>query len=226
MRKRGPKIRRATRGLNSDVPLESPSTESQGWPSLDDLLNDTNRAREIQESCVPQRISKDILAPIIRLYQEHSYSVWPVIDADALLGDLEDIESESASHESENLVCLATALCAATMAQLHLAPVVDGLQILDSSAMAQACLWIRSSRDSHGEHLDISSVLVSFFLHVYHAKLNQRKSAMMYIQEAISGAKILRLDEGSLREGDDARLGSHLIANKELVFPLLWVSER
>ena len=175
---------------------------------------------------MPRRISKSILAPIIQLYQEHSYSVWPVVDADALLGDLDDIEPESTSHESENLACLATALCAATMAQLHLAPVVDGLQILDSSSMVQACLRIRGSCDSHGEHLDISSVLVSFFLHVYHAKVNQRNSAMMYIQEAISGAKMLRLDEGSLRGCDAPGLGSHLIANKELVFPLLWVSER
>ncbi|KAJ5125916.1 hypothetical protein N7526_008093 [Penicillium atrosanguineum] len=226
VRKRGPKARRVTWGLDSDVPFESSSNGSQGWSSLDDVLDDSKRAREIQESYMPRRISKRILAPIIRLYQEYSYSVWPVVDTDALLGDLDDIEPEKTSNGSKYLACLATALCAATMAQLHLAPVVDGSQILDSSSMAQACLRMRGSCDSQGEDLDISSVLVSFFLHVYHAKVNQRNSAMMYIQEAISRAKILRLDEGSLQESIDSGLGSHLIANKELVFPLLWVSER
>lgn len=175
---------------------------------------------------MPQRISKDVLAPIIRLYQQHSYSVWPVVDAHALLEDLDDIEPEKINQEVENIACLATALCAATMAQLHIAPMVDGSQTVDSGAMARACLRIRGSCDSYRQHLNLSNVLVSFFLHVYHAKANQRKSAMMYIQEAISRARILRLDEGISRESDDSNLIGHLIANKELVFPLLWISER
>lgn len=175
---------------------------------------------------MPRRILKDGLAPIIRLYQEYSYSVWPIIDADALIQELVDIELETATHESRNVACLATALCAATMAQLHLAPVADGMQTLDSSSIAQACLRIRDSCESHQEYRDISSVLASFFLHVYHAKVNQRNSAMMYIQEAISGAQILRLDNEISREGDHLGCHSHLIANKELIFPLLWVSER
>lgn len=150
--------------------------------------------------------------------------MWPVVNADALLQCLDDIELEKTSHEAKNVACLATALCAATMAQLHLAPAMDGSQTVDSSAMAQACLRIRGSCDTYREHLDLSSVLVSFFLHVYHAKVNQRKSAMMYIQEAISGARILRLNE--VISWDSVGSDSHQIANKELVFPLLWVSER
>jgi len=228
LRKRGPKVRRVTRDRESEPPLEPPVSvgqTSQSRSGLEYELNSSDGAQYPQGSCVP-RISKAVLAPIVRLYQQHSYSVWPVVDADALLQDLNVIEPEKTSHEMENVACLATALCAATMAQLHLAPVIDGLRTVDSSAMAQACLRIRGSCDSYPEHLDLSGVLVSFFLHVYHAKVNQRKSAMMYIQEAISGARILRLDEGILCESDDYALGSRLIANKELVFPLLWVSER
>lgn len=153
--------------------------------------------------------------------------MWPVVNAEALLERLDDVDSENTSHESENLACLVTALCAATMAQLHLAPVMDGTNPVDGTTMAQVCLRIRGRCESHREHLDMSSLLVSFFLHVYHAKANQRTSAMMYIQEAISGARILRLDE-SFPPDIDLEPGPNggLIANKELVFPLLWVSER
>lgn len=86
--------------------------------------------------------------------------------------------------------------------------------------MAQACLQLRTSCDSHGANLNVRSVLMSFFLHVYYAKVNQRNSAMMFIQEAMTGARLLRLNEDFSYEEDD------LIANKVLVFPLLWVSER
>ncbi|KAJ5513529.1 hypothetical protein N7463_003081 [Penicillium fimorum] len=111
------------------------------------------------------------------------------------------------------------AVCAATMAQLHLDPLVDGSRTVDSTTMAQICLRVRASCDSRGANLDLRSVLVSFFLHVYHAKVNQQNSAMMFIQEAMAGARIMRLNEGSSHEDG-------LITNKALVFPLLWVSER
>jgi hypothetical protein len=106
------------------------------------------------------------------------------------------------------------------MAQLHLDPLVDGSQTVDSSTMAQACLRMRAGYNSDGANLDLRSVLVSFFLHVYHAKVNQRNSAMMFMQEAMAGARILRLHEEFSHEEDN------LITNKALVFSLLWVSER
>ncbi|KAJ5479106.1 hypothetical protein N7530_004615 [Penicillium desertorum] len=68
------------------------------------------------------------------------------------------------------------ALCAATMAQWHLDPLVDGSRTVDSTAMAQACLRMRTSCDSHGANLDVRSILVSFFLHVYYAKVNRCSS--------------------------------------------------
>ena len=180
------------------------------------------------DSSLPHRISKAILAPILRLYHQFSYSVWPVVNASTLLDNLDHVDFERTRHDSESVACLVLALCAATMAQLHLAPVADGHRMVDSTAMAQACLRIRNNRGKHREHPDISSVLVSFFLHVYYAKANQSTSAMMYIQEAISGAQLLQLDKPSFPQEQCLDLGSgtDFIANKKLVFPLLWVSER
>lgn len=233
MRKRGPKVRRAARqdrDLDHD-PLESPkSLSGQDGAQQDDSSSARveMRGRSSAEPEIPKCISKAVLRPIVRLYQQYSYSVWPVVDAEAVLRNLDDIEPETTGHDAENFACLVTALCAATMAQLHLAPVVDGSRTVDCATMAQTCLRIRGHCDSHHEHLDLSSILVSFFLHVYHAKVNRRTSAMMYIQEAISGARILRLDEGMswTERGLNFGVDSHSVANKELIFPLLWVSER
>ncbi|KAJ5646633.1 hypothetical protein N7490_003005 [Penicillium lividum] len=212
-RKRGPKARRAA-SRTRDLEEHHGSWETDKAVYHAELTLPSN-------DCGPSYISKAVLAPIIRLYQQYSYSVWPVLNGDILLHRLEDFDPENMGHETENIACLATALCAATMAQLHLGPVGDGTRTIDSTTMAQACLRIRGQCERHKEHLDISSLLVSFFLHVYHAKVNQRTSAMMYIQEAISGARILRLDgPGPLNDGID-----DLIANENLVFPLLWVSE-
>jgi uncharacterized membrane protein YccC len=176
-------------------------------------------------SCQPteacsQRIPKAILKSVVRLYQRYSYSVWPVVNAEALLSRIEDIDPEAVRQHSENTSCLITALCAATMAQLHLDPQVDGSRTVDSTTMARACLRMRAKCNDHGEHMDLRSILVSFFLHVYHAKVNKRNSAMMYIQEAIAGARVLRLDERLFEEVDE------IVSNKALVFPLIWVSER
>lgn len=171
-------------------------------------------------TCSSQCIPKTVLASVIRLYQQYSYGVWPVVNAKALLGRLEDIYPERVDSNAENTFCLIMALCAATMAQLHLDPLVDASRAVDSTTMVQACLRLRASYNSYGTNLDLRSVLVSFFLHVYHAKVNQRTSAMMFIQEAMAGARILRLNDEFSHAEDE------LIANKGLVFPLLWVSER
>lgn len=226
-RKRGPKGRRSRRDREQSQGQEH-GRQFPVSPGLEIYIDEPRQQDEgglcpSAQTNTPQRLSKDALAPIVRLYQQHSYSVWPVINADALLHRLEDIDPGNTNHEDETFACLVTALCAATMAQLHLAPVSDGQGTVDSTVMAQTCLRIRGNCDLHREHLDVYSVLASFFLHVYHAKINWRTSAMMYIQEAISGARILRLDEALHREGTETE---GLIANQELVFPLLWVSER
>jgi hypothetical protein len=108
------------------------------------------------------------------------------------------------------------------MAQLQLTPIAGQYeQTVDSGLLKLECMRLRE-RSDYRENLDVRGVLVSFFLHVYHAKINQRKSAMLFIQEAIASARLLGLDtnerNGVVRDG--------FVANQEIVFLLLWVSER
>lgn len=210
-RKRGPKARRLRRGPFADS--KEPSSGLGGSPE---------RPSD-KSGGLPGRISRSVLALIVRHYRESSYSVWPVINADGFLREINDIEPENSDPQAAMFDCLVTSLCAATMAQLHLAPIWDGSVLVDSSVMGRTCLRIRDDYNCDRGNIGICSILTSFFLHVYHAKLNQRTAAMLYIQEAIAGARVLGLDRISrLHNVQD----SHLIVNKELIFPLLWVTER
>jgi hypothetical protein len=132
-----------------------------------------------------------------------------------LLERLDDIENDPGTY------CLATALCAATMAQLDLPPIMQDNGTIDSAVMAGECIRVRE-QNQYREHLDLRSVLASFFLHVYHAKENKRNSALMFVQEAISCARLLRLDCDEM----DSEAASDLVDNEDILFILLWVSER
>ncbi|KAJ5225917.1 hypothetical protein N7468_007142 [Penicillium chermesinum] len=133
VRKRGPKIRRArqrhklTEQLNE---LEVPEVPEQVLhhvePSPSVLGAEKLLCASAPEESVPRRLSRTVLVPIVRLFQQYSYSVWPVVNAEASLERLEDVDLENTSHDAENVACLITALCAAPMAQLQLAPIMDG----------------------------------------------------------------------------------------------------
>ncbi|BAE57466.1 unnamed protein product [Aspergillus oryzae RIB40] len=196
-RRRGPKVRRQMGNIESvsSVSETNASTSLNGGASNES--HDGHRT-----------ISRPVLEKVVRWYQHSSYSVWPVIDAEVLVWRFADGDGYDTS-----IYCLATALCAATMAQLQLPPLIDDGGLVDCAAMASECIRVREE-SNYRENLDMKSILVSFFLHVYHAKINKRNSAMMFIQEAISGARLLKLDEWDCgtRAGDD-----RVIANDEIL---------
>ncbi|KAJ5089887.1 hypothetical protein N7532_008571 [Penicillium argentinense] len=227
-RKRGPKVRRVARQDQDVDQIPIPPGAQRNEESVQPGPQGLNVPQRVaSDDGAPATISKMVLAPVVRLYQQYSYSVWPVINVDRLLDKIEDINPQTTEHDAGNLACLITALCAATMAQLQLAPMQDGSTEVDSSVMAQTCLRMRRHcNGSDREYFDFWGILTSFFLHVYHAKVNQRSVAMMYIQEAIAAAKMIRLDNASRRTDKIKGLYDDFITNKALIFPLLWVSER
>lgn len=221
--KRGPKARR-------------PSIQkSPGYEKTPQFMDETKTPALLRDA--PESIQTEVLPPqvlafrsspvlvdtiskVISEYENHSYSVWPVIRSNVLTQQLALCPSD------ESTFCLATALCAATIAQLNIPPLEsqeDGEAVMvDSSYLSRECIRIREQCDFR-EHLDVRWVLTSFFLHVYHAKVNKRNSALMFIQEAVSSAKLLGLDKD-----DQALQGpvAEVVDNREILFSLLWVSER
>lgn len=171
-----------------------------------------------------RRLPTSVLAPIVEIYRSRMYPVWPMIDAQSLLTQLEETGLEDKRNVEPYI--LTTALCAATMSQLNLAPVGCGPDSVDSAYMERECSRIRNSTN-YREHPSTEGVLTSFFLHVYHAKVDSRNSAWMFLQEAISLARLLHLDD----VGIDANQSNHDYMDQQkyqsqLIYLLLWVSER
>ncbi|KAG2417595.1 hypothetical protein HFD88_008814 [Aspergillus terreus] len=215
-RRRGPKIRRVAASENNAGRMRrrSPAEESSTR-----VARTAEPASSRADAPTRSTVASSVLVAVVRRYRDASFSVWPVVNAEALLSRLENCPSETLDRRT---YALAAALCAATMAQLQMVPVEDAHGPVDSTILAGECMRVREA-SNYRENLDASSVLVSFFLHVYHAKINRRNAAMMFIQEALSGARILRLDETV--DGDEA-CGDDVIVNREVLFTLLWVSER
>jgi hypothetical protein len=65
--------------------------------------------------------------------------------------------------------------------------------------------------------------ILPFFLHVYHAKVDNQNSALLYIQEAIFLARLLKLDQ---EDGSYHREDSENVVDGCVVYLLLWISER
>ncbi|KAE8149514.1 hypothetical protein BDV25DRAFT_125246 [Aspergillus avenaceus] len=206
VRRRGPKVKRLSSQMRSGNTHVEKNVSATGEDKQSDV-----RSR-------PGTIPHSILEPVVCLYQHSSYSVWPVINAEKLVQKL-----SNQVRCGVNTYGLATALCAATMAQLQLAPLTDGEHTVDSSAIATECMRVREE-SNYRENVNLKSLLVSFFLHVYHAKINKRDAAMMFIQEAIAGARLLKLDGGDARSQTTKDDG--VVVNQEILFPLLWISER
>lgn len=161
----------------------------------------------------PLALQSSVLVSIIGIYKRRMYPVWPVVNAQELANRLraaKSVENDGGAY------ILATALCAATIAQLKLDDAEKRMQNAGAKAMEQECTVLRNACN-YRERPCMDNVLASFFLHVYHAKIDNRKAAMMSLQEAIYFARMLRLDDAQSGDGD---------TKKGLVYLLLWVSER
>lgn len=171
-----------------------------------------------------RRLHTSVFIPVVEIYRSRMYSVWPVLDAPNLISKLE----EPGSHGTPDveIYTLTAALCAATMAQLDLEPVRSGPDSVDKAYMEGECLRARNTT-SYREHPSVEGILTSFFLHVYHAKIDSRNAAFMFLQEAISLARLLGLDD----TGCDSNLPNENSLDpqryqKQMIYLLLWVSER
>jgi hypothetical protein len=165
---------------------------------------------------------KEAISRVVNEYETQSYGVWPIIRSDVLLEQL-----SSPLYEEPSVYGLATALCAATISQLDMDPLVccvgDESVVIDGSYLSKECIRIREQYQ-YREHLDIRWVLASFFLHVYHAKIDKRNSALMFVQEALTSARLLSLDQNS--QALQLSAAWQVVDNGEIIFPLLWVTER
>ncbi|TAQ86479.1 hypothetical protein B7494_g5193 [Chlorociboria aeruginascens] len=142
------------------------------------------------------------------------YSVWPVLDSNYLINRL-----QTSSEDIEAYV-LALALSSATSSQLQLS-VIGPDSNITAAYLATESVRIRSTYDFR-EKPTYYATLVPFFLHVHYATLLKFRSSMMFLQEAISFAKLFEMElDNGVDIGDQSK-------NDDLhtLFCLLWVTER
>ncbi|KAK5996902.1 putative sucrose utilization SUC1-like protein [Cladobotryum mycophilum] len=227
--KRGPKTSKLTQRSNwrwlqqgdlSRQTSEAPSSLG----SVADLLKEASCDFGPSNHAKPQLLPLSILEPVVEAYQSRMYPVWPLIDPPDLHARLRNLET--ADEPDLDAYTMLTAMCSATMAQLNLDSIDHLSSCIDSAYMEQEC---RKTRNliNYRQHPSMNGVLASFFLHVYHAKVDNRNAAMMYLQEAISIARLLRLDHAHLdlcRASDERR--NKEMPRQRLIYLFLWVSER
>ncbi|KAF2736125.1 hypothetical protein EJ04DRAFT_575594 [Polyplosphaeria fusca] len=164
--------------------VRSPDIDSIGWP--DTVLSPTFPEQR-QE---PQRISIACLSQYLEVYQNRGYPIWPVVDTETLIARLlthqEDMEAYG----------LAAAICAATLGQFQIdaepkSP-VEGHYRVSCALFESEAKRSREATD-HLENVTISSLLTSFFLHVFSADTGRMTASTVLLGEAITKAHILGL---------------------------------
>lgn len=223
--KRGPKTSKLTQRCNwkwrIDPQIQPPASPGHVDP------NSTGFAANAPAYDKAERLPLSILRPVIEAYSSRMYPVWPVLHVPDLITRLEKLETGDSSYA--DVYPMTLALCSATMAQLNLTAMNDIPPHITSEYMEKECNRHRNLTN-YREHPSVEGALTSFFLHVYHAKADNRNASMVYLQEGISIARLLRLDRielESCRIQDDLDDGqAPVTAHKRLVYILLWVSER
>jgi hypothetical protein len=173
-------------------------------------VSESNSPDDRPHNGVPLRLLRAVIAE----YRSRMYPVWPVVDVNKLIKQLQE------PNRNQDIYVLATSLCAATMAQLHFSPAEDSYTSFTSEDMERECTRARLACD-YREQPNLSHVLVSFFLHVYHAKMDRRNAALLYVQEALSLARVLKLADTSI-----CNVEPESLVDKRILYLLLWVSER
>ena len=238
-RKRGPKgprqttndkIRSFQRHLQDDPPPESEGATplSMGSPGE----SPSPRPCSAQKPALgpPPVYKRQPLAAYCRfldVFRTRVYSVWPVVSCDALVGRLSEDEDDYESW------ALAASVCAGVIAQLRLpehhrdrdrtppGPTTASAGPVSSHRFAADAEHFRTRYD-YREQISVSSLLASFFLHIYYANDGRLRTAGLYLRESLTQAHMLglhRSDTYMTMPEDDREL-------RLRVYWVLFVSER
>ncbi|EAW07132.1 Zn(II)2Cys6 transcription factor [Aspergillus clavatus NRRL 1] len=193
------------------------------------LIEQTQRGLEAQSDAVPSvaasgrtnsqkisRIPTEVLSSTLYIYQARMYPIWPIVNIQHLVSILQN-NSEGADL---NAYALATAIAAATLAQLMVENTSGKLFTADT--FAAECLRARNSC-GYRPKPSIDSVRTSFFLHAYYENQQPGGSeSLLYLREAITLAQMMRMhQEASYQDlnGEEQQI-------RRRVLWLLFVTER
>ena len=146
------------------------------------------------------------------------FPVWPIVKVEDTVAALQRDE-EGADLET---YALATAVAAATMAQLRLGEGPSTNSTVMAAEMEAECQRARSSFN-YKHRVSLDNVRTSFFLHIYHEDQQTGGSeSLLYLREAISMAQMMYLH----RESSYASLSAEEQQLRRRILWLLFVTER
>ncbi|KAB8235690.1 Zn(II)2Cys6 transcription factor [Aspergillus alliaceus] len=215
---RGPRRLRSTTQLlieKAQSDAQSHACEASHPPNdLDEHTMPLRQSADLKCS----RIPIDVLTSPLSIYHVRMYPVWPIVNVEEIVSALQ----QDVTYQENEAYALATAVAAATIAQLRLEQVSGVGEAITADRLAAECL---RSRDLCGyrSRASLNSIRTSFFLHVYYENQNSGGSeALLYLREAISLAQMMGLH----REASYNSLSFELRQLCRRVLWLLFVTER
>jgi hypothetical protein len=134
---------------------------------------------------VLHRIPLTLLSIALRTYGEKLYGIWPLLNAENLIHQLED------DPNNPEIYALATALAGATLSNLNEVIVHESLlEPLVAESFITESKRVRSTFD-YMESITLNTTLTSYFLHIFYGRQPSRtQTAIFYIREAITFAQL------------------------------------
>ncbi|GKZ40959.1 hypothetical protein AbraIFM66951_006499 [Aspergillus brasiliensis] len=208
-------IDQAQRGIEVHTTLSS-------VPQSGEVLETDHTSTPVQRECGAKsersRIPTNVLASPLYIYHVRMYPVWPIVDVESVMSNLQQ-DVEENDHET---YALATAVAAATIAQLRLGQNSLPDKSVTAETFAAECMKARRSCD-YRSRLNLNKVRTAFFLHVYFENHQSGASeSLLYLREAITLAQMMCLH----REVSYAGLPPEEQQMRRRVLWLLFVTER
>jgi hypothetical protein len=216
-RKRGPKGPRpiTSRKIEQFQKSLQETTDQQSFltPPADAEL--PYRSGSASSSSPSSGIPLEVYQRFLRVFSQRLYSVWPIISHEEVLDRLNN------NHDDHESYALAAALCSAVIAQLRLPEHVASFGPVSSSDLATESQRLRRLFDFQ-EHFTMTSLLTSFFLHIYFANADKLRTAGFYLRETLTYAHGLKLHQSD----SYATLCTREREIRLRVFWILFISER
>ncbi|KAE8550177.1 hypothetical protein EYB25_006398 [Talaromyces marneffei] len=168
-----------------------------------------------------KRIPLSILSPQLYIYHLKLFPVWPVVNVDTVIAELQ--QGDQDSHDTLEAYALAISIAGATVAQLRLdRKAGENRCILRASDMAYECEKV-CSLIRYKNRVNLNTIRISFFLHIYYE--NQEPGcgeSLLHLRDSISVAQLMSLHQetsytGRVTEEQNLR---------RLILWLLFVTER
>ena len=216
-RKRGPKGPRPGTSVKIEQFQKTlqESTSQQSLPTPPEEPPLSHRSVSPSSLAPPAGISLKVYERFLQIFRQRLYSVWPIVSYDELIARLRNNLDDYESY------ALAAALCSAVIAQLRLPEHVGSFDSISSFELEAECQRLRRLFE-YQEHFTMSSLLTSFFLHIYFANADKLRTAGFYLRETLTYAHGLKLH----RSESYASLLSWERQIRLRVFWILFISER